>query len=96
MESITQIHNVTKEELFEAINDIVENKFTAFLKSKEPENLTVKQTSKLLGVTELTIHNYIKKGILPASKIGRRIVISKADIQEALKEVKSFKYKRNV
>lgn len=96
MESIIQIHNVTKEELIEAINDIVENKFIAFLKSKEPENLTVQQTSKLLGVTELTIHNYIKKGILPASKIGRRIVISRTDIKEALKEVKSLKYKRDV
>ncbi len=96
MESIIQIHNVTKEELFEAINNIVENKLTAFLKSKEPENLTVKQASKLLGVTDLTIHNYIKKGILPASKIGRRIVISRANLEESLKNIKSLKYKRDV
>jgi excisionase family DNA binding protein len=57
-------------------------------------NFTVKDASIELGVAELTVHNYIKKGILSASKIGRRIVIKRSDLEEALKEVKSLKHKR--
>jgi len=94
MDSILQIHNVTRKEFISIIENVIEDRFTTFLKTKEPENLTVQETAKLLGVTELTIHNYIKKGLIPASKIGRRIVIKRIDIENALNEVKSLKYKR--
>lgn len=94
MDSILQIHNVTRKEFISIIENVIEDRFTTFLKEKEPENLTVQETAKLLGVTELTIHNYIKKGLIPASKIGRRIVIKRIDIENALNEVKSLKYKR--
>ncbi len=94
MDSIIQIHNVTRKEFISIIENVIEDRFTTFLKTKEPENMTVQETAKLLGVTELTIHNYIKKGLIPAFKIGRRIVIKRIDIENALNEVKSIKYKR--
>ena len=94
MDSILQIHNVTRKEFISIIENVIEDRFTTFLKKEEPENMTVQETAKLLGVTELTIHNYIKKGLIPASKIGRRIVIKRIDIENALNEVKSLKYKR--
>lgn len=94
MDNIIQIHNVTRKEFVSIIENVIEDRLTAFLKTKEPENMTVQETAKLLGVTELTIHNYIKRGLIPASKIGRRIVIKRTDIETALSEVKSLKYKR--
>ena len=94
MDNIIQIHDVTRQEFISIIENVIEDRFTAFLKSKEPENLTVQQTAKLLNVTGLSIHNYIKKGVIPASKIGRRIVIKRVDIENSLNEVKSLKYKR--
>ena len=94
MDKIFQIQNVSRQQFISIIENVIEDRFTAFLKSKEPETLTIHQTAKLLGVTTLTIHNYIKKGQIPASKIGRRIVIKRVDIENALKEVKSLKYKR--
>jgi len=64
----------------------------------EKENLNVKlsisEVAKELGVTDLTVHNYIKRGTLPASKMGNRVWIKRIDLDEALKEVKSLKYKR--
>ncbi|HCY80339.1 MAG TPA: hypothetical protein DHV22_01380, partial [Xanthomarina gelatinilytica] len=60
----------------------------------ENEKLSIKDVSDELGVAELTVHNYIKKGILPALKIGRRVFIKRTDLDNALKEVKSLKYKR--
>lgn len=58
------------------------------------QNYTVKEVSKKLNVTELTIRNYIAKGFIKADKIGRRVLISKSALEEALKEVKSLKYRR--
>ncbi|MGJ8743816.1 helix-turn-helix domain-containing protein [Polaribacter sp.] len=58
------------------------------------KNVTVKEAAKLLNVSEQTIGNYIKKGTISASKIGRRIVINVESLENKLKEVKSLKYKR--
>lgn len=87
MDNILQIQNVTRQEFISIIENVIEDRFTAFLKSKEPETLTVQQTAKLLNVTELTVHNYISKGVIPASKIGRRIVI-KGGYRKRLKRSK--------
>lgn len=94
MEGVIQINNVSKQDVYSIAEKVFEEKITAFLKIKEPKNMTVRETSELLGVTELTIHNYIKRGLFPASKIGRRIVIKRSDVDKALSEVKSLKYKR--
>ena len=61
----------------------------------KPENLTVKESADFLKVSEQSIHNYIKKGFLKAHKMGRIYLIKRTDIEEALKEVKSLKYKRS-
>ena len=55
---------------------------------------TVKEVAERLNVTELTVRNYISRGIIKADKIGRRILIDIAALEEALKEVKSLKYRR--
>ncbi|WP_242131338.1 helix-turn-helix domain-containing protein [Aestuariivivens marinum] len=62
--------------------------------SQEPAMYSVKSVADLLGRSELTIYNYIKRGTLPASKIGRKYIIHKTDLESAFKEVRSMKYKR--
>ena len=97
MESIIQIHNLSKNELISIIEKVIDERYDSYKRdADENENLTVKQTSILLGVTELTIYKYIKKGFIPASKIGRRILIKKTDVDQALSQVRSLKYKRDV
>jgi excisionase family DNA binding protein len=60
----------------------------------QKKNVTVKEASKMLNVTELTIRNYIQHGKIQASKIGRRLVINSESLENSLKEVKSLKYRR--
>ena len=60
----------------------------------EKENVTVKEAAERLNVSELTIRNYIKRGTIEASKIGRRIVINLESLNNTLEEVKSLKYRR--
>lgn len=64
------------------------------LSTNENEKLSVKEVSDELGVSKITVHNHIKKGIIPASKIGRRVFIKRCDLDNAMAEVKSLKYKR--
>ena len=91
------LHNITPAELKEMIVSDLKNEIENLvlrLNLRQPANYSVKTVSKLLGVSELSIYNYIKKGLLPASKIGRKYIIKIADVEKALNEVKSLKYRR--
>ena len=86
---------------FETINLRLSNIETLLLDIKhkpieeeKSENLTVKETAEVLKVSKQSIHNYIRKGFLPAQKLGRILLIKRIDLDNALKEVKSLKYKR--
>ena len=71
------------------LKELINNKL-----NPKKKNVTVKEAAKLLNVTEQTIGNYIKKGTISASKIGRRIVINVESLENKLQEVKSLKYRR--
>lgn len=57
-------------------------------------NLSVDEVAELLKVSEQTVYTYIRKGIIPAEKVARKYIISRAALDEATKEVKSLKYQR--
>ncbi|MFH4963663.1 helix-turn-helix domain-containing protein [Gaetbulibacter sp. M235] len=89
------LHYITPNELKEMILADLKVEISALLnRADEQENYTVEEVSKIIGCSKLTVYNYIKKGLLPASRIGRRFVIRKIELDKALKEVKSLKYKR--
>ena len=89
------LHNISPVELKNMIITDLKIEIEAILsKANETENYSVQEVAKLLRCSELTIYNYIKKGFLPASKIGRNYILKKKDFDNALKEVKSFRYKR--
>lgn len=86
---------------FETINERLSNIESLLLEIKhkpieenKPENLNVKETATLLKVSEQSVHNYIKRGLLPAKTVGRLLLIKRTDVETALSEVKSLKYKR--
>ncbi|WP_010178211.1 helix-turn-helix domain-containing protein [Aquimarina agarilytica] len=64
------------------------------VEEEKSENLTVKETAEVLKVSEQSVHNYIKRGTLSAQKVGRIKLIKRVDLENALTEVKSLKYKR--
>ena len=87
---------------FEAINQRLSNIESLLLDIKhkpepedKPENLTVKEAAPLLKVSEQSVIKYIKKGLLPAKFIGRSYLIRREDLEAALTEYKSLKYKRS-
>ncbi|WP_111684376.1 helix-turn-helix domain-containing protein [Winogradskyella tangerina] len=95
MEGIV-FQNIDKEKfeaLFNKVHQI--NETLSLLVDKEnSEKISPEMAAEELDVTTQTIYSYIRKGILPASKVGRKLLIKRSDISQALKEVKSLKYHR--
>ena len=60
----------------------------------KPSRITIKEAAKQLKVDTQTVRNYIKRGLISASKIRGRILIDTSSIDKALSEVKSLKYQR--
>lgn len=91
---------ITKqEELEELVQTSVEKSLKQFYSTKREkeklnQNLSVRETATFLNVSELTVRNYIKRGLIKADKIGNRILINRKKLEATLKEVKSLKYKR--
>ena len=60
----------------------------------ESELITRKETAEILGVSLPTLHEWTKKGVLPAKRIGSRIRYERTAVYDALKSVEPLKYRR--
>lgn len=89
-EEIQEMINISNNKL---LSDIKQSISDAMIPIKA--NLTVKETAERLNVSELTIRNYIKRGIIKADKIGRRVLINSQNLENSLSEIKSQKYQRD-
>ena len=92
MTKIYEINN--EEEFFIKLGLFFDKKYLDVEKKQNPENYSVQTVSKIIGCTDLTTYSYIKKGFIPATKIGRKYIINSTDLENALKDVKSLKYRR--
>lgn len=89
------LHNITPVELKDMIVSDLKIELEHIInRANEQENYSVDEVSKLINCTKQSVYNYIKKGILSATKIGRKYIIKKTDLDSVLKEVKSLKYRR--
>lgn len=90
---------INREDLEDLVKTSTEESLHKFFTQKEKaekrqENFTVKEAATFLNVSELTIRNYIKRGLIKANRIGNRILINRELLESRLKEVKSLKYRR--
>lgn len=88
-----QIHEVDYQKLVKELGNLIDQKFSE-LENNGSKKLSISEVAEELGVTKITVHSYIKKGLLRAIKIGRRVYVKRDDLNSALKEYKSLKYKR--
>lgn len=86
-----ELSTLIKTSTAETLKTFYENKKQ---KEKENQNLSVREAAGILNVSELTVRNYIKRGLIKAERIGNRIFINRSKLEDSLKEVKSLKYKR--
>ncbi len=87
-----QLDSIIRSSINTALDEYIEKQIQ---EKSQPDFCTIKEAAEKLKVTETTIRNYIKKGLIPADKIGGRIRIKRLIMDDALKEVKSLKYRRS-
>lgn len=93
---ITQIQNLEVNELKELIEISVKKALEQKASKQEPETelLTRNQVSKLLGISLVTLTEWIKQGKIPALRIGTRVRFKKDEVLNSLQEIQTLKYGR--
>ena len=83
--------------MIENLADAIAEKVAAKNKaedSNKPKYYTRKELCEILQVTNPTVIEMVKRGEIREKKIGGRILYDVAEIDEAVKENKIFRYKR--
>ncbi len=88
MDAITQLHGTTPDQLTETIFKGIDERLEGLKKNfqaKTPEEfLTRTETSKLLKISLVTVHDWVKKGILKPRKFGNRTYFLRSEIQQTM------------
>lgn len=88
MDTVTQIHNTTPEQITKEISKIIKfeiEKLKKDFQPKEPiEYLTRNEVRDLLKVDLSTIHHYCKKGKLKPHKLGSKIYFKRNEVDQAI------------
>lgn len=89
MSSITQLHNITPEELVSLIDQKVEQRLKKFKEEleqtkQEEELLTREQTAEFLQIHESTLWHWTKKGKLKNYSIAGKRYYKKNEVLEAM------------
>jgi excisionase family DNA binding protein len=76
--------------------DLIKESVREVLAERKPEKkyLTNKELKDLLGVTNMTLYNWTKKGTIKAHRIGNRVLYDSGEIQDAIEQGELSKYKK--
>lgn len=87
---ITQVQGVNANELIKAIAQAVKSELTT-PEPQQPKNsnelMSRKQVAEHFGVTIVTVHNWTKKGVLKAYRVGNKVLYKKDEVLTALKNM---------
>ena len=91
------LYQTTLSELKDVVGNIVEEKLNGLqlpqLK-QDPKFYTRIETAKILGITLPTLHAWTKSGEIQGTRIGTRVRYRVADVEAAVKNIKTTKGKR--
>lgn len=96
MENQILIQQATLSDLKEMFSDVIEQ-YLAPPKTEETKIspiLTRYEAAKMLNVSLPTLHYWTKEGVIQGTRIGTRVRYRLADIEAALVNIDSMKYKR--
>ena len=87
-QNITQVHNVTPQQLKESILSDVRAELQVialnFQPKKQAEYLTRKEVAVILKVSLVTLSDWNKKGVLKPYRLGNLIRYKRSEIEESL------------
>jgi len=93
------LHSTSIPELRAMIGDVLREEFQKFKstnpspKQKSSEYLSRKEVCDLLKISMATLHYYTKDGILQGYRIGGRVLYKLTEVETAVEEVGTRKFK---
>jgi len=96
MQNSILLENITREEFFTELREIVSQVLDKRLKP-EPTQLyvTKKEAAAKLRLSLPTLGRLTSDGTLHGYRVGRRVLYKADEIENALKEIQPLKYKRS-
>jgi excisionase family DNA binding protein len=89
------LEQIEHQQLVNEITTAVLSGVREIIKSKEQstedkENWTIDETADYLKVSKVTIHSYVRQGILKKYKIGAKTLFKKSEVLASIKAQKSI------
>lgn len=96
MKQSTTIEIVTPEYLKEIVREVLVEEVPKLIPRQHSTNkyYTRKEAATRARITLPTLDKYIQEGKIKANRLGRRILFSEEDINNAIEQMPSIKYKR--
>jgi excisionase family DNA binding protein len=78
------------------IEQIIDSKIGNLPQNEDNKSdyITRKEAASILKITLPTLHDWTKQGWLQSYKIGNRVLYSKQEVEDSLRQVISHKYKK--
>lgn len=93
---------ISIQELKDIIQDVVRSELERNQKTSiqaqpnKTEYLSRNQVAKILGISLPTLGKYIKDGLIPASRLSKRVLIERKDLENSLTKIRTIKYSRAI
>ena len=96
MKQSTTIEIVTPEYLKEIVREVLAEEVQKLIPQQNTTQkyCTRKEAAKRARITLPTLDKYIQEGKIKAHRLGRRVLFSEEDINSAIEQMPSIKYKR--
>jgi excisionase family DNA binding protein len=90
------IQQISFNRLEESFRKIIREELTGIQSStgSELKFYSREEACSLLKICKSTLDEYVRKGVIKGSRFGRRILFSDTDIQAAIRDIPTTKYKR--
>jgi excisionase family DNA binding protein len=96
MEAINPLFTLTISEFQAIVRELIVEALQGVkpLKAEAAKYLTRLEACKALKISLPTLSRYSELGLIPAKRIGNRILYSEEDLKEALKEIPTNKFSK--
>jgi predicted DNA-binding transcriptional regulator AlpA len=85
--NVLEVVQITPEQLSQILKEVVSEQLEQFTKdnpkqSKGKELLSREETRQYFGISKPCLHDWTKKGILKAHKVGGRVFYKRSEIEQ--------------
>jgi len=89
------LENISTEELFQKIRELISEELAVRLKPEPPQSyITKKEAAAKLRLSLPTLDRLTSDGTLQGYRVGRRVLYKADEVEQALTKIHTLKYKR--